>query len=813
MISSEEIRENMNRNYIEKNMVGFNYEKKRYMTAFLINLAIAGLAFGWSILANKGLFSLAGDFNSQQITFAMHANDMIKSGQIGFDYSIDLGSGFIGSMAFYILGVPTFWISMLFPSDAFMYVVGWLYVLKYAVAGLTSYIWFSRYVKDQRSALIGSMLYAFSGFMNENLLFYHFHDVVMLFPLLLITFDDLVEKNKRGPFIFALFVNAICNYYFLIGEIIFIVIYYVIKYLVPDFKANIKKVGRIIWEGALGCMLGFALLFPAFLFVIQNPRVTNDYTGSNALVFSQQRYLFILKAILFPGEVMSDHTAVIESNFSSCAAYLPMVCVVLVIAFGILYKKHWVTRLLKVSLLIALVPILNAAFSLFAGLYCRWYYMPILIMALASAMVIDRYINDCEPDSTCIAEYADIPDEISDKDYKKRPKLNQEVNRAILKGTLITLGFMIFFVAFLSLVKWNENDPSLIYRPVLFAVYAGASTAGIILTWFILNRAKDFNIRYLFLGVMFFSLVSTSGLVLSYQMEHGKYAGDIHDQIETSADLNNYPDYRYDSDNNLLTLSHGIATRANFCSTVQGSIFEVYDALDLERSVKSPDAPSGFNNLISAAYTIEYTERETGEEPVQELHGEKYNYYVYKNENVPAIGFTYDYYMTRTEFDSLPTDNKAIYMLKALVIPDDKEAEVSQYLNHYIKTEANSYGIGDIDSLSSAHLDEDSEYFERDSYHFRSVINADREKYAFFSIPNDSGWSAIVNGKEAEIIDINGFMAVKVDAGTNDIVFNYETPGLKVGVMGSAAAVVIIMVYLAVFTVRNRKAKKTKENA
>ena len=142
------------------------------------------------------------------------------------------------------------------------------------------------------------------------------------------------------------------------------------------------------------------------------------------------------------------------------------------------------------------------------------------------------------------------------------------------------------------------------------------------------------------------------------------------------------------------------------------------------------------------------------------------------------------------------------------MIPDDKEAEVSQYLNHYIKTEANSYGIGDIDSLSSAHLDEDSEYFEKDSYHFRSVINADTDKYAFFSIPNDSGWSATVNGKEAEIIDINGFMAVKVDAGVNDIVFNYETPGLKAGVMGSSAAVIIIMIYLALFAVRNRKEKK-----
>ena len=41
-----------------------------------------------------------------------------------------------------------------------------------------------------------------------------------------------------------------------------------------------------------------------------------------------------------------------------------------------------------------------------------------------------------------------------------------------------------------------------------------------------------------------------------------------------------------------------------------------------------------------------------------------------------------------------------------------------------------------------------------------------------------------------------GFMAVKVPAGESEIYFSYETPGLKVGAVVSAAALVLFVIYL-----------------
>jgi uncharacterized membrane protein YfhO len=118
-------------------------------------------------------------------------------------------------------------------------------------------------------------------------------------------------------------------------------------------------------------------------------------------------------------------------------------------------------------------------------------------------------------------------------------------------------------------------------------------------------------------------------------------------------------------------------------------------------------------------------------------------------------------------------------MLKSLVIPDDMEAEVSKVLRHYDEAVDGEATSEYLKSISSAHLEEASTDVVRTTDSYASTIICDKEKYAFFSIPDDTGWSAEVNGEEAEIIDINGFMAVKVQAGENRIVFRYTTPGLK----------------------------------
>jgi hypothetical protein len=754
-----------------------------YLKAFLINFLAAAFAFGWTIIGHGGLFSLAGDFNSQQISFAMYANEAIKSGNVVWDYSLDLGSNFIGGMAFYILGNPSFWVSLLFPAKWFMYIVGWLYVLKYAFAGLFAFTYIRRYVKKPEAALIASMLYAFSGYSAEALLFYHFHDVVYLFPLMLITLDDLMQKKRRGPFILATFLNAVVSYYFLVGEVIFLAIYFLIRYHGDSIKKFFSNLISALWEGVLGVGAGLVLLLPAACFTMQNPRVKFDYMGNNSLVFSGERYLYILKGLLFPGEVMSYQSSVIQSNFSTCSAYLPMIGLILVIAFVMLHKKHWLTKMLTAILLCALIPILNASFGLFAGLYCRWYYMAVLIMALASAMVIDEWMAETAVFS------APTP-----------------VQRAVKKSSIIWGIVAAAFVLFLLFVPWSSSEESKIYDYALFAGCAAVCGAGIVVTWYIFCKANKKRILALFMAIFFFAFGTTGAAVAIYQGGSVNTPQDIYSKVNETADLDmgDYS-YRYTNHDNEECLVNDLQGAGCFCSTVSGSIFRLYTAIGLSRDVKSPDAPDGFNALVSAKYTFETSPRED-EEPVKTIETSTDTYYVYSDESVPPIGYTYDTYMTASEFEDTNDDTKAILMFKTLVIPDDKEDEVAAVLRHYDASVDGTAKVSDVESIGYAHQKECSTDYFRTTDSFGSTITAENDTYAFYSIPNDSGWSAEVNGEEAEIIDINGLMAVRISAGENHIVFHYKVPGFKVGLMGTAASVVIAAVYVG-YNVRKKRRK------
>ncbi len=764
--------------------------KKLYLhdnlTVFLLNLICGIFAFAWVMAVKGGLFSVAGDFNVQQIPFAMYANDAIKAGQTGWDWSLDLGSGFIGGMSFYILGNPSFWLSMLFPSDCFMYLVGWIYILKYAAAGLFSYLYMKRYVKHREAAVIASVMYAFSGYMAEDLLFYHFHDVAALFPLLLLTLDELVEKNRRGPFIFAVAINALVNYFFFPGEVIFLVAYFLFRFVMVNGRMEWKKVPVILLEAVFGGLLTCVLLLPSAIFTLQNPRVKLDYTGSNALIFTAERYLYILKAMIFPGEVMSDQSAVINHNFSSCAAYIPMAGMILVIAFFMMEKKHWLKGMLKFCLVMAVVPILNASFSMFSGLYHRWYYMPVLLFALSGAMVLDRLFSQ---------------DEVFESPTPSE--------KAISKATIIWLLITAAFILFLLFVPWSTSENTKVYRYDVFAVWAAISVGGTLLTWILMTQLKKHRKAAVLAGICLFAAGTTAAVLWLYQIANGEDAYGLHDRITASAQFTyTEPEYRYTNRDNPETLTHGIAASANFCSTVQGSIFRFYESLGLSRDVKSPDAPEGLNELISARYTYERTER-ADETALETVSSGSKTYYVYQDESVPPIGFTYDTYMTRSEFMKTTDTTRCIVMLKTLVIPDDMEAEVSKVLRHYDEAVDGEATSEYLKSISSAHLEEASTDVVRTTDSYASTIICDKEKYAFFSIPDDTGWSAEVNGEEAEIIDINGFMAVKVQAGENRIVFRYTTPGLKTGACLTGVGLTASGLYLAYFAVKKRKKGRT----
>ena len=171
------------------------------------------------------------------------------------------------------------------------------------------------------------------------------------------------------------------------------------------------------------------------------------------------------------------------------------------------------------------------------------------------------------------------------------------------------------------------------------------------------------------------------------------------------------------------------------------------------------------------------------------------------------MGFFYDSYITRSEYDALDKAERQFALLKALVVEDaDAESVPLEHLDVNAAYFDNYDYITDcVERAATA-----AEKFTVDDRGFTATVTADKTNWVFFSVPYESGWSATVDGKPADIKVVNvGFMAVECPAGeTVTVRFEYETPGLRTGAYISAAALFLLLIYWLFAGLHNRKLAK-----
>lgn len=775
-----------------------------WMMAFLVNMAVAFIAIGSFILADGGYFALSHDFNGQEIPFNMLMNTTVKSGNLLWNWAIDIGSNFLEAFSFYNVGSIFFWITLLFPAESIPQVIGWMIIFKYAVAGAISALYLERHLEKKSIILIVSLLYTFSGFQCGSVVFYHFQDQVALFPLLLIGMEMLVEERKRGRLLFACAINALCNFVFFVGEVMFLVIYYVVRYLYPGIRKSPEEGKKSLYniipcmlEGIIGTAIAGILLVPSVSGIMNNTRISLHIQANAWLTMSTRNWLELIKAFFIPAECMNSYSSVVTGDWMTNMAYLPMFGMTFVIAY-LLSKKDWLSSFLKVCFVMVAVPLFSSMFSFFSsGGYRRWYYMMILFMGLATGKVLEN------------------------------PKKFR-----IKTAMMISSFVMIFYFFMIRIVKWNENGESLIYYENRFKILFMVSFAGIILTYVFLSIKQKYRMTAYTLAVMAFCVFSLSSVVYKYRVttdntgiNFSEYKGTFSENVAVY--LTEFPKnldesvlpYRYYFDEAIghtyynLAMTNSLASINSFISTIHPSVTELYDLLGIGRWTWTNGGYTGIRELLSARKI--YSAMEHGEyRYLGEVENSNGQILIqYENDNALPIGFTYDTYMTRSEFETFEPYQRTIAMLKTLVVEDEKAALAGSCLEHFDMEKHGGVQPENLAEATTAHRKECSEYFEQGDNYFISVINADRDKYAFFSVPFDKYWKAKVNDEETEILNINGLMAVKINEGSNTIQFDYCYTPIKIGLWCTIGGLLSAGLYFIIILKRNGRLPLRKDPA
>lgn len=808
-----------------------NDRKEKYLLVFFTATVIMLVIMLPLMIYNGGYFLYYGDFNSQQIPFYKHVHDAAADGGLfGWDWGTDLGSPLFTSYSFYNTGSPFFWLTELFPESVTITLIPVLLAVKTGVAALTSYAYIRRFISNTNACFIGAMLYAFSGFQAYNVFFNHFHDAVAFFPLLLLALEMNIQDNKKGVFGLCVALCGVVNYYFFIAEVVFVIIYFIIRCTDKKFDITIQKFLRLAFEAVAGTFIACIVLVPSYYSICDNPRVDEYLTGTDMIVYSDKfRILRIIQSFFMvpdpPARVnlFNSETA----RWASIAGYLPMFSMAGVVAFMRAKKRNWMKTLIIASIIFAFVPVLNSAFQLFKGTYyARWFFMPILIMCLMTAFSFDD-------DNASSDEPVDIK--------KGIPAV----------ATVLIASIAVFFLPVTD-EDGNYKFFEIAEYPELFYIQIVVSAvlfAGLIAVAYYFKRNKKYvrTVSFVTCLACALSMMTTvyygvaqgpnpdiyisraikgaDSIELPSYDEAGFY------RIETSENTDNWP------------MLWGYSTIRAFNSTVSTSIMKFYNMLGIERNVASRPEKTFYalRSLLSVKYYFDEADDEGAvssnlqsedlfginrfnsfgsesdtieSENSLDMQGFSYinsqnGFNVYENEYYIPMGFAYDTYLTYDEFEALSTENKTRNLISSLVLTDEQIEKYKDILTHYDVNEYNgdsTYTKACLDKISKSCSE-----FEADNNGFSAKINLSKKSLVFFSVPYDKGFSAAVNGKKTDIEEVDGgLIAIVCDKGENKIRVDFELYGLRQGLALSLSGIVLLAGYVLV-SKRLSRTKKVKE--
>ena len=737
---------------------------------------------GWNLY-------MVGDYMTQQIPFIKESRRMFLSGTPFWSWNTFLGANYLGSYSFYVYGSPFFWPLVILPERFLGTGLAAMFVLKHGVAAWTAFLYLKKHVRSELYAAAGSFMYAFSFFSMDSTFYYHFLDVIALFPLVLYFTDEVLDNGKTYLLFLVSLVNALVNYYFYIGTSIFFLIYLIVRVCGSE-KYKFKDGFRCLMFYGLGGLASAVILLPSALTLLETDKATSSHKNMLlAGVYAIPHIFKIIKGLILPSEgILNSAVGFNYAPYCSTTAFLPL--------FGAFFwitelkgkSKTWSTRLMKICLLITVIPFGNGVFNLFSNMrYTRWWYCLVLILVLVSINVIEN-LQQSEEDP--------------------KPKYKFAVR-------LITILTFVFYVL-LGVAKaiWvyvlrcqnkievvriigrylsgNSFDKEYIMRDLRYFLAFGVLVVlsyGVLMI--MIKKKFIFDPKKVAVTTAVVCLLSYS---LYLQNEIYTYRADNRDFVSAQAQTEE-TSYTSRTMNKMSYANYSMIINEPTISTFNS--FKSHATSQFCRIAgyevgSMPTTKPFFNTqaIQTVLNTSKVIEKDKTEHEAE--------YYV-------PFGYTYDYYVIDDgiEFTKNKKENnrRIELMTKACYVSKENEKKISGLLQKFDENETFDWKKESAERKASACTS-----FEMNSSGFKAVSEGNKERLVYFSIPNDTGWQVKVNGKDTDIVEINGRMiGVIVPPGRADIEADFVPPGLKAGASVSAVVFIGVSAYCLIDWQRKKK--------
>lgn len=797
-----------------------NYKKINYLqlaAASFVTITAALLAL---LIFYKGRLFYYGDYMTQQIAFIKECRRVIRSGAPFWSWNTFLGANFLGTYSFYVYGSPFFWPLVFIPERFIAYGLSVMFILKHITACLSAFAYIKTKTARPHFAMIGALLYAFSGFTIDSTFYNHFIDVIALFPLIPLFVDKALDNRKKYLLSIAVFISAVTNYYFLIASSVFILFYLFFRVRYSDNRYTLKDALRCLVWYALGAAASAFILLPSAFSLLETDKAAGALSTSLLRAAACIPQIFkILKNIVLPSEgALGSATGFIYASFFSNVMFIPVFgALLLFCAVRQKGSREWDIRLVRFLFIATLIPGFNGIFSLFSNMnYTRWWYCFILVSVVASIHIFESFESDPR---------------LAEKEYKKSAKAIIIISSlTVVLPALLKLLSGFIPKDFIARVL-PENAMTYVYASKVFGKF-DADDLRYMLVFLLMTAASYLSAFIMIRRGTFYKkpAVSVAAVVLVCALTYGAY-------ITNDAYTYHKNNVQFVEENYYVNPSEEAADNTRYSARVSYGIkkddhtpkdnavkLDNYSMIINEPSVRTFNS---FKSKATCAFArmIGY---EIGSMPLTKAH-----YSTPAIECVLSIksnldsslrrtdadhyapmGYTYSCYVKNEGFDftkDVKENNRRIELMTKACIVDD---ETAKELSGYISPLANE----SFDWREAAEKNKQTACtsVEMTTRGLSAESEGDEARLAYFSIPNDKGWKAYVNSKETEIYTLNGgFIGIILPPGRSHIEFRFTTPGLKAGIAISLFSAALTAALCVIDSKRNsasHKAQKRTEN-
>lgn len=658
-----------------------------YSILFII---ISAVCFFWVFSQNKSLVS-NGDALNQHFSalgyYGKYLRGIIRTffetGNLTvplWDSKLGFGADVITTLNYYVIGDPLTLFSVFVPASKTEYLYGGLIILRLYLSGIGFLLYCRVMKKDSLPSICGAFVYAFSAYaLYASTTHPFFANSMIYLPLLLTGIEKIYQKKTPCPFILMIFISALSNFYFFYVLSILIFIYALIRF----FDYYKERRGRNFLLCLLrfcgfylvGVLLAGVLLLPGILAALSSKRFSMD--PAVPMGYQQSYYKKLLFGI-FTGQGAGNWT------FIGCS-------VITFPALTLLFMQRKKYRNLKVCFLVLtgflLIPYAGHIFNVFSYSVNRWSYAYCFMMAFILVCMLPEFLHINKRQFAVLAGTA--------------------VCYLILCGTLglnsedsfvkyaILMVITVLILPLISYLYKNHADRLHSDVPIMSPGVNAPLHSTCCKTVYLRRKALAY-MSYLVLITVGIACYGADQFYFSnpdnnrFHDRDASYSVIVNEPLRALMQLNDTDFYRYElmgqasdisrtnsallSDLNGMDFYYSIAD-----GNVSEFLFEVSGSFRSTNCYRGLDNRIILDSLANVKYQIgDNTLKENpfyGYTLLQTPQTEHSPYRIYQNQNMLPLGFTYDRYLPRSDYEQLDPVQKQTAMLQAAVLDTKEDME------------------------------------------------------------------------------------------------------------------------------------------